>query len=90
MVTPSEGAYGVATLDRVVAVPIAVPRSMLLAYAILLGASVGSFVNVVVDRLPAERSLVTPRSAGEVCNRPLSLWEMVPVLSYLWLKGQVP
>ena len=61
---------------------------MLLAYAILLGASVGSFVNVVVDRLPAGRSLVTPRSACEVCNRPLSLWEMVPVLSYLWLKGR--
>ena len=61
---------------------------MLLAFAIMLGASVGSFINVVVDRLPAGRSLVTPGSACEVCDRPLSLWEMVPVLSYIWLKGR--
>ena len=61
---------------------------MMLAFAIMLGASVGSFVNVVVDRMPAGRSIVTSRSACEICNRQLSLWEMVPVLSYLWLKGR--
>jgi len=61
---------------------------MMLALAIMLGASVGSFVNVIVDRMPAGRSIITPRSACEICNRTLSLWEMVPVLSYLWLKGR--
>ena len=61
---------------------------MLLAFTILLGASVGSFVNVVVDRLPAGRSLVTPGSACEICHRRLSLVEMVPILSYFWLRGK--
>jgi leader peptidase (prepilin peptidase)/N-methyltransferase len=53
-----------------------------------MGASVGSFLNVVADRTPAGRSLVRPRSYCPSCERPLSNIELVPILSYLWLRGR--
>ena len=53
-----------------------------------IGASVGSFVNVVADRLPAGQSLVSPRSRCSTCNRPLPNNELLPVISYIWLRGR--
>ncbi|MCH8279622.1 MAG: prepilin peptidase [Chloroflexi bacterium] len=57
-------------------------------FAFLFGASVGSFLNVTIDRLPHGQSLVRPRSFCDACNRSLSSLDMVPVLSYLWLRGR--
>ena len=51
-------------------------------------ASIGSFLNLVADRLSEGRSLVRPRSACPSCERPLPGREMVPVLSHLWLRGR--
>ena len=48
----------------------------------------GSFLNVVADRLPEGRSFVTPRSHCSACNKTLSNIELVPVFSYLWLRGR--
>jgi len=56
--------------------------------AVLLGASVGSFVNVVADRVPGGRSLVKPGSYCESCNATLGAVDLFPVLSYLWLRGK--
>ncbi len=53
----------------------------------LLGAVVGSFLNVVADRLPAGGSLLSPPSHCETCGRRLRALELVPVLSYLALRG---
>ena len=53
-----------------------------------MGASVGSFLNVVADRLPAKKSVVTPRSHCQGCGRPIPARDLVPVLSYLWLRGR--
>ncbi len=53
-----------------------------------LGASVGSFLNVVADRLPRGQSLVMPRSHCMSCERTLGAVELVPVLSYLWLRAR--
>ena len=61
---------------------------MLSILSIVLGASVGSFLNVVADRVPAGRSLVTPRSYCDSCRRPLSSRDMFPVISFLWLRGR--
>lgn len=61
---------------------------MLAVWAFLVGLSVGSFVNVAADRLPQGRSLVRPRSFCEACTRPLASLDMVPLLSYLWLRGR--
>ena len=60
--------------------------SSILVFAI--GAAVGSFLNVVADRLPEGQSVVRPRSHCSSCRRPLSNAELVPVLSYLWLRGR--
>ena len=53
----------------------------------LLGAAIGSFLNVCIDRLPAGKSLVLPPSHCEACQHPLSPKDLIPVFSYLWLRG---
>ena len=57
-------------------------------FALLMGASVGSFLNVVADRVPAGGSVVTPRSFCDSCKRLLGTLELVPIISYLLLKGK--
>jgi leader peptidase (prepilin peptidase)/N-methyltransferase len=54
----------------------------------LLGIAVGSFLNVCIDRLPAGRSLVYPPSRCDACQQPLLPKDLIPVLSYLWLRGR--
>jgi leader peptidase (prepilin peptidase)/N-methyltransferase len=54
----------------------------------LLGLAVGSFLNVCIDRLPAGKSLVRPPSYCDSCQRRLSPRDLVPVFSYLWLRGR--
>jgi len=61
---------------------------MLAVFAFLIGASVGSFLNLAADRVPAGRSIVKPRSFCEACLRELGTRDLVPVLSYLWLRGK--
>jgi leader peptidase (prepilin peptidase)/N-methyltransferase len=54
----------------------------------LLGVAVGSFLNVCIDRLPSKKSLVYPPSHCDACQHRLSLNDLVPVFSYLWLRGR--
>lgn len=54
----------------------------------ILGASIGSFLNVVVYRLPAGLSLVHPPSRCPKCLHRLSKRENIPVLGWLLLKGR--
>lgn len=54
----------------------------------VLGAAVGSFLNVVVYRLPAGLSLLFPPSRCPHCLTRLQPYENVPILGWLWLKGQ--
>jgi leader peptidase (prepilin peptidase)/N-methyltransferase len=54
----------------------------------LLGLAVGSFLNVCIDRLPARRSLSFPPSHCDSCQRRLTPADLVPVASYLWLRGR--
>ncbi len=54
----------------------------------LLGAAIGSFLNASIDRLPAGRSLVYPPSHCDACQHPLSPGDLIPVFSYLWLRGR--
>ena len=51
----------------------------------IIGSAVGSFLNVVIDRLPGGESLLRPPSSCAYCGRGISALDMVPVLSYLFL-----
>ena len=57
-------------------------------FALLLGLAVGSFLNVVVHRLPRGESVAYPPSRCPQCGHRLGPWDLVPVLSYLALKGR--
>ncbi len=61
---------------------------MLLAFTITLGLLIGSFLNVVVVRLPQDLSLSTPRSHCPKCKTQIAWYENIPVLSYLALRGK--
>lgn len=54
----------------------------------LLGVAVGSFLNVCIDRLPAGKSLLRPPSHCDGCQRRLSFTDLIPIASYLWLRGR--
>jgi leader peptidase (prepilin peptidase)/N-methyltransferase len=58
---------------------------VLLALAALIGACVGSFINLVVWRLPRGESVITPRSHCPRCGSTLAWSELVPVLSFVLL-----
>ncbi|MEL6468091.1 MAG: prepilin peptidase [Cyanobacteria bacterium J06623_4] len=54
----------------------------------IFGAAVGSFLNVVVYRLPAGLSLLYPPSRCPKCEQRLKPYDNVPVLGWLWLGGR--
>ena len=54
----------------------------------LLGFAVGSFLNVCIDRLPRDESILNPPSHCQVCQHRLMVKELIPVFSYLWLHGR--
>jgi leader peptidase (prepilin peptidase)/N-methyltransferase len=57
------------------------------ALAGVFGAIIGSFLNVVILRVPAGRSIVTPRSHCG-CGAPIAWYDNVPILSWLVLRGR--
>jgi leader peptidase (prepilin peptidase)/N-methyltransferase len=59
-----------------------------LVLAFLIGAAVGSFLNVCIARLPYEKSLLWPSSRCGSCLQPIRLRDNVPILSYLLLRGR--
>src|SRR5271165_1871433 len=56
-------------------------------FAGLMGAIVGSFLNVVAYRLPRKESLVKPGSRCPGCGTPVKPYDNIPVLSWLLLHG---
>ena len=50
-----------------------------------LGASLGSFIGLICDRFP-EKSIIFPRSHCNQCGHPLRFFEMIPILSQLFLR----
>ena len=56
-------------------------------FAGLMGAIMGSFLNVVAYRLPRRQSLVRPASRCPSCATPVKPYDNIPVLSWLLLRG---
>src|SRR5512132_2684137 len=54
----------------------------------LVGACIGSFLNVVIHRLPRGESIVSPRSRCPGCGRPIRAWENSPIASFIALGGK--
>lgn len=56
--------------------------------AFVWGALWGSFANVVIYRLPAGLSVVSPGSRCGACEAPIAWYDNIPILSYLLLRGR--
>jgi leader peptidase (prepilin peptidase)/N-methyltransferase len=59
-----------------------------LVYAALIGLIVGSYLNVLVHRLPSGKSTIWPRSRCPYCDGAIRARDNIPVLSFLLLKGR--
>ncbi len=57
-------------------------------FVFIIGASFGSFLNVVIDRPPKKLSVINDRSICESCNKKLKWFDMFPVFSYIILLGK--
>jgi len=60
---------------------------VILLFAVL-GLEVGSFLNVCIDRLPQNKSVIFPPSHCEACQHKLAAKDLIPVFSYLRLRGR--
>jgi leader peptidase (prepilin peptidase)/N-methyltransferase len=58
------------------------------AWVLVAGAAIGSFLNVVVARVPAGESIVSPGSRCPRCGAPIRWWDNLPVVSWLALRGR--
>ncbi|MEG4083813.1 prepilin peptidase [Microcoleus sp. POL10_C6] len=61
---------------------------LVMAIVFILGSAIGSFLNVVVYRLPAGLSVINPPSRCPKCLNQLRTYENIPVFGWLWLRGR--
>ena len=64
------------------------PEWICLIYFFAFGSCIGSFLNVVVYRLPRDISLVTPPSTCPACDTRIKFYHNIPLFSWLALKGK--
>ncbi len=61
---------------------------LLSVFAVVFGLLFGSFFNVLICRIPENKSILWPASHCTRCNTPLKPWHNIPVVSYLFLRGR--
>jgi len=61
---------------------------LLFAFIIFAGLIIGSFLNVIIYRLPLKKSIIFPASHCPKCETKLKYYDLIPVLSYLFSKGR--
>ena len=57
-------------------------------FVFIIGAAIGSFLNVVIHRVPNEESIVFPNSACPKCGKAIAGYDNIPILSWLLLRGK--
>lgn len=70
------------------ATDVSIPHPLVGAAAFVFGCIIGSFLNVVIHRVPRGLSVVTPRSACPDCGAAIGAIDNIPVLSWLFLGGE--
>ncbi len=60
----------------------------MLFFLFLIGLLIGSFLNVCIYRIPRRESIVFPGSHCTSCGAPLKSYDLIPVVSFLWLGGK--
>jgi leader peptidase (prepilin peptidase) / N-methyltransferase len=60
----------------------------LIFYLFVIGITLGSFYNVVGLRIPKNQSIITPRSHCTSCKRTLTSLDLIPIFSYIFLRGK--
>lgn len=65
-----------------------VPEIVGYIFSFLFGAAIGSFLNVVIHRVPREESIVFPNSACPKCGNAIKAYDNIPILSWLMLGGK--
>ncbi len=63
-------------------------ETIILVLVVVIGLVIGSFLNVVIFRVPRGMSLVRPPSTCPACGAKIKPYDNVPVLSWLWLGGK--
>ncbi|MBT3292127.1 MAG: prepilin peptidase, partial [Victivallales bacterium] len=61
---------------------------MILTLKILFGLLIGSFINVLIVRVPKSESIITPGSHCILCNTPLKWWMNIPLFSFFIFGGK--
>lgn len=54
----------------------------------MIGASIGSFLNVCIARIPEKKSIVSPPSSCPKCGQGIKFYDNIPLLSYILLRGR--
>ncbi len=57
-------------------------------FVFLFGTTIGSFLNVLIDRIPRNESVIVSRSHCEHCRHILAWYDLIPLISYVLLKGK--
>ncbi len=64
------------------------PEWIAYIFVFVVGAAIGSFLNVVIYRVPNEMSIVLPNSACPKCEKPIRFYDNIPILGWLMLRGK--
>lgn len=64
------------------------PLGTLIVFIFVFGCCWGSFLNVVIYRLPREKSLISPPSACPSCGKHIHFYDNIPLFSWLILRGK--
>jgi len=65
-----------------------VSEILIIGIIFIFGITIGSFLNVLIYRIPKGENIAFPASKCQSCNTPLKWWHNIPIISWLILKGE--